>query len=817
MNSGKKSPLFNNRDNRFPKLLLAMATGSLLMLVVAAILTLAGCGGVGSSEPVSCDSFANPAGDDDGDGRTNCEEVEGYDIVIDTQGFGLQSGNADTWHVTSNPAVADTDEDGLDDGEEFRQRIDPRDADTDDDGLGDAEEVNRWRTSPRTVDSDDDATDGTGRNATTALWDGAELKLVDDPRNPGRKIPGRWATDPTDSDTDGDGKSDLDELDDTQFNAVVADLPSLAVELTEDPQIELFVEYSQGVLQQDTFGATISRETSSQLSRSDSTSTTLSAELSVTVGAEVTASVPPSASLSASVTGSAGIDKTTGTELTAATTNALAEASSRERSQASKHTVSYSEGRLTLGGVRFRNDGDITYRVDDLDIVVKMFENGKAITLATMDLDDEPFVLQPGEEKAPFFAVPKLTADRTRRFLRNPSALFFETSNAELSDRDDLSFDFIDETASRTALLIVDKGDGNPIKRRVATNVNRTDTGERAGVTLGQALDNLGLSFRFEHNSAMREVVAEVDGTEYALWAGAAPALNDPEGDPGSRTVRGFWAVLGEDARDQDASHIVLQNQDEIRLVYWRDEDRDGVFDREEFVHGASDATTHTDNDGLSDFFEMKVGWDVDVIGANAERVFPSPAASDADADTLSDDEEYARGTNPRSADTDGDGILDRHDPYQALCPLQPPCSTSEPPLQRPGYGDGTSGYGDFSASGILSCRVAGQEVECCTTPDSNGKEAKQYRVVVTEEQTLHFVMSDSRLAPAKFDMLLQSCAGGPNLLYQCTSAGRTCGNFVNDSVDCKAHLSPGEYVLTATKWADTPNSAELFQICVEE
>jgi thiol-disulfide isomerase/thioredoxin len=73
--------------------------------------------------------------DPDGDGLTNSEEKE----------------------YQTNPKVADTDEDGLSDGDEiYVYGTNPIVADSDQDGLVDGDEVNIWGTGPNTVDSDGD-------------------------------------------------------------------------------------------------------------------------------------------------------------------------------------------------------------------------------------------------------------------------------------------------------------------------------------------------------------------------------------------------------------------------------------------------------------------------------------------------------------------------------------------------------------------------------------------------------------------------------------------------------------------------------------
>ena len=84
----------------------------------------------------------------------------------------------------TNPSKADTDGDGLNDGEEVNTyHTDPLKQDTDGDGLTDGDEVHHYRTDPTKQDTDNDG-----------LTDGDEVHRVH--------------TDPLNPDTDGDGVRD---------------------------------------------------------------------------------------------------------------------------------------------------------------------------------------------------------------------------------------------------------------------------------------------------------------------------------------------------------------------------------------------------------------------------------------------------------------------------------------------------------------------------------------------------------------------------------------------------------------------------------
>ena len=164
------------------------------------------------------------------------DKIQGYLIqypvtspfVADTDGDGLTDGEERTF--TSNPTKKDTDNDGLTDKEEKKYGTNPLVKDTDKDGLTDGEEVKKYKTNPTVADTDKDGlrdgdevalgtnprkkdTDGDGLN------DGDEVKAGTKPLKPdtdgdgltdGKEVD--LGTNPLKKDTDGDGISDYDEV-----------------------------------------------------------------------------------------------------------------------------------------------------------------------------------------------------------------------------------------------------------------------------------------------------------------------------------------------------------------------------------------------------------------------------------------------------------------------------------------------------------------------------------------------------------------------------------------------------------------------------
>lgn len=139
--------------------------------------------------------------DTDGDGLKDGEEVKRYKtnpLQADTDGDGLSDGD-EVFKYKTDPTKADTDGDGLSDGDEvLKYHTDPLKADTDGDGLSDGDEVLKYHTDPLKVDTDGDG---------LSDWD--EVKT--------------YNTDPTKPDTDGDGLSDGDEVKVYHTNPLKAD------------------------------------------------------------------------------------------------------------------------------------------------------------------------------------------------------------------------------------------------------------------------------------------------------------------------------------------------------------------------------------------------------------------------------------------------------------------------------------------------------------------------------------------------------------------------------------------------------------------
>lgn len=155
---------------------------------------------------------------------------------------------------------------------------------------------------------------------------------------------------------------------------------------------------------------------------------------------------------------------------------------------------------------------------------------------------------------------------------------------------------------------------------------------------------------------------------------------------PGNINDFAAWRGITPLDRDGDGIRDVNEIQSNSELY---DTDGDGICDKYELENGTDPRKYDTDGDSLIDWFELQIGTDplnpdtdgdqmldyLEVAGWLIEfeyggrlfttRVYSDPTLPDTDSDGIEDDMEYESGLNPRSSDTNGDGINDIASPIQ--------------------------------------------------------------------------------------------------------------------------------------------------------
>ena len=604
--------------------------------------------------------------DSDGDGFADGEEHLGWEIIVDTLGYGSDGAGQLLIQrlVTSDPTLADTDGDGVDDYTEYLAGTDPRMMDTDGDGLTDSEELNRWHSSPIGVDTDGDAR-GPDHNLVPVsdLFDGNELFLL--------------STSPTLADTDADGWSDYEEYDHPTRSPLVADLPRLELEIVDAVDVRLDVTYAEETGSSFEYGSELMNSTTATTSTYNENSINLGVE----IGYQFKIGLFPRGSVSAKMSFDYGHKWST----TQTSANTAQQSHSQYTTDSRTRTETAATGSMSAG-IRLRNPSDISYTLSKVGITVRHWELdwdadlGQMVksfqTVATLVPSlGSGFTLAPGEETPVLqVAATGLNTDRVKELLRRPDSLYLETAYFELENAEHLNFDYLTEiNATQTAGIIIDKGQSDAVEYRVATNVQRDFDGTYSGITLGEILVNF---LDIDYTTVPRQYVEPASPTNEQVLFSLQGLETDPE-DPDS----GFWVVVHESEHPvsgiYDFGEVPVRAGDRVLLIYVRDDDGDGLNALEEqhygtFAAGVADEGD-TDGDGLTDYEEVREGWQVAWTDSSTTqhiyRVLSDPTSEDQDGDGVTDSDEKAKGTDPSNPDTDRDGIpdgVDVHPLYQA-------------------------------------------------------------------------------------------------------------------------------------------------------
>jgi hypothetical protein len=626
--------------------------------------------------------------DSDGDGFADGEEHMGWEIVVDTLGYGTDGDGRllIIRLVTSDPNLADTDGDGLDDYVEYLAGSDPRMMDTDGDGLTDSEEWTRWHTSPTSVDTDGDARGPAHDLPPKAeLFDGHELFI--------------FTTSPTFNDTDGDGRTDYEEIDHPARSPLVADLPRMSLEVVDNVNVELDVEYAEEAGQTREYGTELMR--SQTITASRSSSRTMGHSVSIGAGWEGGILGGPSVST----------DYTFSYESTVSFTSEASQTAARSYSQyatdARTYTESASSGAMSMG-IRLTNTGNVTYTLSQFGITARQWfpeydplhpsSAGRFKTVATLvPALSGGITLAPGAESSVLqIQATDVNAARIKALLARPNSLYLEPAYYELENAEGLNFAYLEEiTGTRTALVTIDFGDGRTEAYRVATNVERHADGSYAGLDMGTVMIDL-LEIPFE--TRPRQTVYPGDVTNEEILFGVRDTAMDP-----LVPANGFWSVVLSGTDDVPSwinfQDVVLRAGEQIHLMFLKDQDGDGLISAEEQHYRTDEGTGDSDGDGLTDVEEVRgivyedgdgneipCGWVVMLAGPQPSSypVISDPISADGDGDGVNDFDEKVKGTDPSKVDTDQDGIPDGVD----LHPLWP-AKVLRVNIDAPGGGDG--------------------------------------------------------------------------------------------------------------------------------
>lgn len=474
-----------------------------------------------------------------------------------------------------------------------------------------------------------------------------------------------------DADSDGDNLSDFDEvvtkafdssINNFQFNPRIADVPDITVTFEQLPDITIEYTTSQGTT--DTQGVTRTNESATTVSTSTTQQQSTSEELSSTFG---------------STGGTSGFDVSSSTSYSQSVQDSLSwtqgqtrenrQSLSQMRETTSTSGVSTNNGNIAIS-LKVKNRGYQTVTLDSMTVTafqVDANDPSKQEVVTGMDYDTQfgsfPSFDIPGNSSSnilPYTA--DINLSKTFELLENSRNLSIEPSTWRIVDGDGRSYTHnLTNVQARSAQVIVDYAGTNNLeieKYYVAT-----------------------VSDFQQNRISAANVMSDILKTDYTE---SPSSVSNHSGVTSVRTVQsneavaGRWLVLHNyiaadgitrertryDSLDGPYSldDILLAKGEVLHFLYVSDEDNDGVFAREEFLHGTSILNADSDSDGLSDFAEIKEGWEIPVTANLTRRVYSNPLEIDADNDGLIDSDERLRGSNPSKRDTDNDGILDFND-----------------------------------------------------------------------------------------------------------------------------------------------------------
>lgn len=598
--------------------------------------------------------------DTDSDGLSDAEEQRGWEVTVELATKRGEHGERAQVRrqVTSNPLLADTDRDGLDDATEKQLGTDPRDPDTDDDKLIDEQEYNVHYSNPLDQDSDDDDTD-----------DYLEVTF--------------FATSPIMPDTDGDQFNDSEEIYELSRNPLIADLPLPQITV-QDIALELGITSSytdeQGTTTStsQTTASTYSQSRTNSIGMSDTTTTQNEAEFGQEIGAE-------GGSSGWKVSGKVSFNQSLARGYSSTVDRQSSETSQQEYQDSVTSAIEQSERRsvtreinsaIVQATVNIANQSDLAFSITNLEVSLLQQDRITGLTfrpIATLrptnaaDPTNQPtFNLAPFEqERGPIiFENTEVFPNRIDDLMREPTGLIFQVVNFDVIDENGRNLVFTSQdVADRTVGITIDFGDGRVESYRVATASPFGEDGKMIGITMQRALEIIGVlkddGVTVDEDNTYETILDTRTVGNGTVDVEALVRIRDVENTTDGRS---FWAAVASNTSlspNQDFSTIPLKAHDSILLMYTSDVDSDGLYLREEYLYGSDDTLTDSDGDGLLDFAEVKEGWTVARVPGLPYKTFPSPARPDSDLDGLEDAAEQFAKTDPNRSDTDQDGLSD--------------------------------------------------------------------------------------------------------------------------------------------------------------
>lgn len=310
---------------------------------------------------------------------------------------------------------------------------------------------------------------------------------------------------------------------------------------------------------------------------------------------------------------------------------------------------------------KLKNTGNIAYNISALKLMLSAYTVHSGVkNIVEVTHAGGIGELKPGEEKLVMFENSETPRSYVEQFIRNPGALFLNSTMQEISltFRDDAGrfgitnfTDVYTNTEARTAQITIDYGPqrGDVQTYRVATSFKKNphslgSDDKYLPISLKEIFDIIGLKYtegdvEFTHeNKETNESetvtthgLVSIDNLAYdknsnSAWFITVNRASSP------KLVQAY-SVSG---YSYDLSKIMIQRGDKVHIYYNTDNDHDGVSSYDELLLGTSDENVDSDGDGINDYDEI-YGWTRDIDGKTIGPFITNPASKDTDYDGLDD------------------------------------------------------------------------------------------------------------------------------------------------------------------------------------
>lgn len=632
----------------------------------------------------------NPTLDDasddlDSDGLTNLREREqgSNPTLVDTDEDGLNDGDEVSIHNTT-PTRADSDYDGLSDGDEINiHNTLPRDSDTDNDGLNDGSEVNTHNTDPLIADSDEDGlNDGAEINThntdpaladsdSDGMSDGWEVEFALDPLlndaagdvdtdtlSNLREF--ELGTNPTLIDSDADGLSDADEINIYSTNPTNNDSDNDGMPDGWEINYALDPLVGDDRLDSDGDGFTNYQEFNEESDPSDA--------LSI-----------PIARVGTGLIGHFEMSSGQGTT----EYGAIIEAAGYQ----AESVTDLSTANLSLYDMLFvfnsNNSGYSSIYVQNKDRIFDFINQGGIVILHDRHVTNAATILpgSPGNFVRGTFRDLSIGDAGLSSFYNGPAGTIDDDSMDHGSSSSH-GYVELDSIPANSNIFMTQPATGNPVTYSYPYGSGHI------------IYSSIPLDCFVTTSCGLKDVFKDTYPINLINFAGQElQSFTDTDSDGMSDT---FETQYGFDINDPADALLDLDGDGLINLQEAinrtdpsiSDTDGDGLTDADEFfIHRTNPALADTDRDGLNDYDELNThntdpfiadsdedgmtdGWEVQ-YGLNP---LLDDASLDSDSDSITNIDEFTRGSDPTSTDTDNDGLenaVDEDDDNDGLTDIE--------------------------------------------------------------------------------------------------------------------------------------------------